>query len=163
MGIQTQKHMNAIDSCPRKSRNCHLKAPGPTSFFCFHRILGKDRLNGYLIFTVAGRKLSTKPSTAATLASFLLPIFKSKKITPVSKRSKIPSDFLFRFCWFMINITLSLIPDMTFWGAPYKTNGEICWIVWTDIRWSVTVTATATERCSLLGRWLTARKAKQNF
>lgn len=49
----------------------------------------------------------------------------------------------------MINITLSLIPDMTFLGAPYKTNDEICCIVWTDIRSSVTVTVTATECCSL--------------
>lgn len=57
---QTQECMNAIDGCPRKRHNCHLKAPGPTSFFCFNRILGKGSLNDYLIFTVAEEETKYK-------------------------------------------------------------------------------------------------------
>lgn len=43
-----------------KRHNCHLKAPGPTSFFCFNRILGKGSLHDYLIFTEAGKETMYK-------------------------------------------------------------------------------------------------------
>lgn len=40
----------------------------------------------------------------------------------------------------MINITLSLFPDMTFLGVPYNTNDKICRIIWADIPSLITVT-----------------------
>lgn len=135
MGIQTQKYINVTHGRPRKRHNCHLKIPGPTSFFCFNRILRKGSLNDYLIFTEAGKETMYKTLYSCYFSLISTNIQKqNKKKVQTAKWVKCPVVFLSRFYWFMINITLSLIPDMMLWGASDGTNDKTCRIIWADVQ-----------------------------